>query len=165
MKKPDGSPAKTKESKCKRMVIEKANQTLVKYAQDAGKNIDGFEHEISKDFITHVLKDHGDEKKESLSGQVAIKPEDFDKIPEIIKAPDLISIGANNGKHDLIAYTKKRSDGTTFYLEEILDSTRNKALRSKTMFKRKGNIDKNQFIKFVSNDNKTNISKAKIYGR
>jgi len=45
----------------------------------------------------------------------------------------------------VLVYAKKLSDGTTLYFEEVLDSSRNKSLRSKTM--------------------NTDMSNAKIIGR
>ena len=157
---------KTKKSSIERIVIGKANQKLVNFAKEVGIDIDGFEHEISEDFKRHVLKQHGDERKESLHGQTAIKPEDFEKIPKIINSPDITLIGAHDGKHDLIAYTKKMDDGTTFYIEEILDSNRNKSLRSKTMHKHKVDIDKDKFYNIMHNNNITeyDMSRAKIFG-
>ena len=77
----------------------------------------------------------------------------------------MVLIGkTNNGyDHNIIAYIKKMDNGTTFYLEEILDSNRNKALRSKTMHIHKNDISKDKFTNIVLHNN-PEISESKIYG-
>jgi hypothetical protein len=110
--------------------------------------------------MKHVLKGHGDEKKEKQYGQIAINENDFKRIPEIVSSPDLVMFGAKRHKNDVLYYVKKMSDGTTLYLEEVL--SKNKKLRSKTMFKRKNDVNEEKFKNIVTMNNKTDILKIKI---
>jgi hypothetical protein len=61
----------------------------------------------------------------------------------------------------IIAYAKYFEDWTLIYLEEILNSRKNKALRSTTMFKKKGLIHQETFIKILSNNAKTDMTGIK----
>jgi hypothetical protein len=52
-------------------------------------------------------------------------------------------------------------DWTLIYLEEILNSRKNKALRSATMFKKKRLIRQETFIKILSNNAHTDMKGIK----
>jgi len=125
-------------------------------------NIDGFEHEITSEFVAHTIKKHGNEKIEMSRGQIAVKESDFDKIPEIVKNPNIAIIGAKRNSKDMVIYAKEIQDGTTLYFEEVLSGNKNKTLRGKTMYKRQGGIEKEKLINIITNREKTNVSKAKI---
>jgi hypothetical protein len=45
--------------------IGKAEPWVVRNAGEVGLNIEGYGHEISNYFVRHVLKNHGDAKKEA----------------------------------------------------------------------------------------------------
>jgi hypothetical protein len=145
-----------------KVIVAKVAKWLVEQVKTVGLDIDGFNHEITNDFKNHVLKEHGDSEKEKLHGQIAINNDDFDKIAEIVTTPDLAMIGAKRNGQDVLYYIKKMKDGTTIYLEEILDSKKNKVLRGKTMFKRKNDVDKKKFMNILVMNGKTDVSNAKI---
>jgi len=144
----------------KKQSLGKAAKWLVDNAKEIGIDIDGFEHEITDYFKSHVLKEHGDPKKEKLKGQIAIIEDDFEKIANIVKNPNLAMIGAKRDGKNVFYYVKKIDDGTTLYVEEILSSK--KKLQSKTMFKRKKDVSVEKFKNIVSMNNRTDMSNVKI---
>jgi len=139
-----------------------AEKWLVDEAKKVGLDIDGFEHEITNEFMRHVMKKHGNEKAEAFRGQIAVKQDDFGKIPEIIRDPDFAIVGVKTAGRDMIAYAKKMPDGATLYLEEVLSGKRNKALRGKTMFKHKSALNEGGFYRMISNGNGVDMSNAKV---
>jgi len=158
------------ENKVLKIPIGKVEKWLVDEAKEIGLDIDSFEHEITNSFITHVMNEHGNEKKEKNRGQIAIIEGDFKKIPDIIKSPDYVIVGGQYTKgkskgKDFLTYAKKLDDDTTLYFEEVfeevLDGKKNRSLRGKTMYKRKGEIDEQKFINIVSNADNVNLSNAK----
>jgi len=149
-----------KNNHLKKWNIGKASQWLVNHAKEDGIDIDGFEHEITDYFKNHVLKEHGNSKKEKSKGQIAVNEDDFDKISNIVETPDYVMIGAKRDGKDVLYYVKKISDGTILYVEDVLNS--NKSLRGKTMFKRIKDINKRKISNIVSMNKATDISKAKI---
>lgn len=68
--------------------IGTASPWIVENAGDVGLNIDGYGHEISNYFIRHVIKNHGNEKREASRGNLPVQDEDFQRIPGIIEKPD-----------------------------------------------------------------------------
>jgi hypothetical protein len=144
--------------------IGKATKWLVDHAKDIGIDIDGFEHEITDYFKRHVLKEHGNLEKERAKGQIAVNENDFEKISEIVGNPTLVMIGAKRDNKNVIYYVKKMEDVTFLYTEEILFGNKNKGLQSKTMYKRKKDINEKIFKNIVSMNKRTDITKAIIVG-
>jgi LysM repeat protein len=56
----------------------------------------------------------------------------------------------------------KNDNWTAIYYEEILDSNRNKALRGITIYKKTGTVNKDSFLKLISNNAHINISEIKM---
>ncbi len=52
-----------------------------------------YERIIDKFGVIHAFVKHGNEKVEAARGQIAVIPEDFEKIPEIVSEPDKIESG------------------------------------------------------------------------
>lgn len=152
-----GKPSKSFEKES----IGEAEEWLVNNAKEAGIDINGFEHDITNYFINHVLNRHGDPATEEAIGQIAVKEEDFNNIADIVKNPDRAIIGAKRNGDDILFYAKKMDDGSTIYLEQILNSKKNKALRGKTLFRKKDDIDENALLNIASNKGKTDLTKAK----
>jgi len=142
--------------------IGKAAEWLINNAIEVGIDIEGFEHEITNYFINHVLNRHSDPDTEKSLRQIVVKEEDFNNIADIVKNPDYAIIGAKRKGEDVLFYAKRMEDGSTIYLEEVLKGKKNKTLRSKTLFRKKDDIDdKNTFLKIASGDGKTDLSKIK----
>ncbi|GMO60091.1 MAG: hypothetical protein Ta2G_20130 [Termitinemataceae bacterium] len=142
--------------------IGKVDEWLVKEAKKAGLNIDGFDHEVTNFFINHAMKKHGNEKTEKQRGQLPLTEDDFEKLPHLVSSPDYAIIGAKKDNQTIIAYAKEINNGATIYFEEVLDSKKNKSLRSMTMFKLRGNVSVEKFNKVVSNNGKSDLSNAII---
>lgn len=53
-------------------------------------------------------------------------------------------------------------DNTTLYFEEVIEGSKNKALRSMSLFKRIGDVDGSLFKNIIAGNGKTDISGAKI---
>jgi hypothetical protein len=136
----------------------------VENAKDVGINIDGYEHEISNYFIRHVIKNHGNAKKEESRGNLPIRDDDFQRIQAIIKKPTYIIFGAKRNNENRIIYAKSLKDGTMLYFEEILAGKGNKSLRGNTMYKTKKILNKEGVIANIRMNGKTDLSKIKITG-
>ena len=99
-----------------------------------GFNLQGYERIIDKSAINHVLKIHGNEKKEKLRGQIAVTEIDFEKIPEILQSKNVIFTGKNKQGQNCLLYQAKIGN-TYFYVEEIRTGRKHLALQ--TLYKRK----------------------------
>ncbi|MDR0497993.1 MAG: hypothetical protein LBH42_10285 [Treponema sp.] len=135
-------------------VIGHPEKWLVQAAADVNVDLAGFTHELTNHFQNHVLKRHG-------KGSLAITEKDFAKIPGILKSPDMAIIGAFREGTLINAYVKREVDVTYLYFEEVLDSTHNKALRSRTFYKIGKLLDPEGFKKIVTMNGITDISGAK----
>ncbi|MDR2785118.1 MAG: hypothetical protein LBB83_04300 [Treponema sp.] len=134
---------------------------LIEAAADAGLDVSALEHEMTNYFVNHTVNRHGNEKAERDQGQLPITKADISSIPDIVKSPDYAIIGIRRHGETLIAYCKHFENWTTIYLEEVLNSRKNKALRSTTMYKKQGIVDQETFIKIVSNNAHTDMTKSK----
>jgi hypothetical protein len=141
--------------------IGKPEFWLIEAANSIGIDITGLTHEVTNHFESHSIKKHGNRAAEEARGQLVVTSADIALIPDIIKSPDYALIGIK--RHGiLIAYSKKLDEGTAFYYEEVLNSKRNKALRSKTMFKKMGTVNEQTFLNIITANLHTDISNAKI---
>ena len=129
-------------------------QWLIEAAAGIGLDFSGFPHEVTNYFKNHAIKRHG-------KGALAITENDFDKIPAIVDAPDMAIIGAIRSGTLFNAYTKRFSGETYLYFDEVLNSTHNRALRGRTFYKILKELDMESFIKIVTMNEKSDISKAK----
>ena len=141
--------------------ISEPEQWLIDAAADIGLDISGFTHEVTNSFITHVLKQHGNEKNEKSRGQLAVTQTDIAKIPGIVKYPDYTIIGIKRDNETLIAYLKKYENCSVIYYEEVLSGKKNKALRNKTMFIKNCNITNEAFINITENHSHVDTSEVK----
>jgi len=143
-------------------IIGRPEQWLIEAAETVGLDISGLVHEVTNYFVNHSIKRHGNKRTENAQGQVPVIPVDFSRIPDIVKNPDCTIINIRHNEEILIAYSKKFEDSTVIYYEEVLNSKRNKALRSKTIYKKMGTVKKDTFLKIVSNNAHTDMSQTKV---
>ena len=127
---------------------------LIEAAASIGLDFAGFSHEVTNHFENHVIKRHG-------KGPLAITEKDFERIPGIVKAPDMAIIGALRGGVLINAYAKMETGATYLYFEEVLGSTHSKALRSRTFYKIIKPLDLTGFEKIVTMNGITDITRAK----
>lgn len=128
--------AKSNPNERAKLNVGKVSDKLQKEAQKHGLDLTDYTHDLDVSGTRHTYKNHGDEKKESYRGQIAITDDDFEKIPDIINNYDSIDFGEKDKKGTpLIKYKKQYEDGTTYYVEEV--RTKHKNLTIKTMYKSK----------------------------
>jgi hypothetical protein len=137
-----------------RTAIGKPEQWLIEAAASIGLDYSRLTHEITNHFKRHVIKRHG-------QGLLAITKEDFEKIPAIVKSPDMAIVGAIREGALINAYVKTETEATYLYIEEVLDSNRNKALRGRTFFKIFKKIDMENFERIITMNKITDLTKAK----
>lgn len=96
--------------------------------QSIGIDVFGFNHQVDNYALRHSLQEHAHDL-------VPLLPDDFTKIPDILKNPDTVCL-SHKTKQGLNAlqYSKKYN-GTIYYIEEI--RTGSKTLNLKTMYKTK----------------------------
>jgi hypothetical protein len=99
---------------------------------------------------------------EKARGQLPITPANIKLIPDIIKSTDCAIIGIKKYGQIFNAYLKRETGGAIIYYEEVLNSKKNKSLRSKTMYKKMGAVSSETFLKIVSNNANTDISGAEM---
>jgi hypothetical protein len=64
---------------------------LLEAAASIGLDYSALTHEVTDHFRNHVINRHGDPSKH---GTATVTYMDFDKIPAIVKAPDMAILGA-----------------------------------------------------------------------
>jgi hypothetical protein len=106
------------------------------------------------------MRRHGDR---NIHGAATITSADFDRIPEIVKAPDYAVIGAIRKKTLINAYAKIDTNIIYLYFDDILKSRKNKALRGKTLYKVTRPLSLKEFLNNVSRNGKTDMSKAAVF--
>ena len=94
----------------------------------------GFIHTVDAYSIKHILKQHGNQAKEQLRGQVAVTINDFYLIPAIVKNADIITVSKTKLGLKAILYQKQIGD-TYYYIEEIRSGK--KELAATSLYKRK----------------------------
>ena len=140
--------------------IGKPARWLIEAAASTGLDFTGLTHEITNHFRNHVIKRHGDSAKH---GGATVTEKDFDRIPGILKTPDMAIIGAVRWRLPCNVYIKIDAGTTYLYFEEILNSNRNKCLRGRTLYKVTRPLSLDEVIKNVVRNDKTDISKAKVF--
>ncbi|MDR1453558.1 MAG: hypothetical protein LBJ25_06270 [Candidatus Margulisbacteria bacterium] len=138
--------------------IGKVDNWSIAQAKKVGIDIEGYDHEVTSDFYEHIEK-HKNVQEENNRGNIAITDEDIRKIPEIIEQVDYGVFGFRRDNEYRIIYAKHFKDGTSLYFEEILSGKKNKTLRGKTLYKRRGRIDKSNILICVA---EIKIRKASI---
>jgi len=66
---------------------------------------------------------------------------------------------------NFLVYSKRMGNDTTLYYEVVYDDIQNKTLSGKTMYKRKGEIDKQEFLEISSKHKDADYSNAKIINK
>ena len=110
-----------------------SNQQMKQVKEATGLDLRNYTRTIDSFGINHVLKKHGDHNKEKKRGQIAVIPEDFQKIKEMLIKPESIRIAGKAKRGEKLIEYRKRISVEYIYIEE---KRRNK-LVMKTLFKRK----------------------------
>ena len=134
--------------------IGKPKKWLIEVAAEIGLDYSELSHEVTNDFKDHVEKRHG-------QGILAITDRDFEKIPEIVRKPDLAIIGTIRKGELRNVYVKMEMGVTYLYFDKALDSNRNKVLRGSTFYKIVKPLDMENLERIVKMNGITDLSKAK----
>ena len=134
--------------------IGKPEPWLIETAASIGLDFAGLTHEVTDHFKNHVKKRHG-------KGALAIVKADFDRIPGIVKSPDMAIIGTIREGAIVNAYAKRENGRTYLYFDEVLNSNRNNSLRRRTFYKIVKALDMGNFEKIVTMNEKSDLSGAK----
>ena len=135
-------------------IIGKPKKWLIDAAAEIGLNYSELSHEVTNHLKSHVIKRHG-------QGALSITEKDFEKIPEIIRKPDLAIIGTIRERSLVNVYVKMEPGLTYLYYDEVLDSNRNKVLRGRTFFKIAKPLDMENLERIVAMNGITDLTRAK----
>jgi len=114
--------------------IRKVNSKEVKDIKDAtGYDVSNTTHKLIANDLRHILKSHGNPEIEGKRGQIAITPDDLDRIPDIIDNYDRIEAGSTNEDGVRSIRYIKRNNGEITYIEVIIK--KGKVLSGKSMWK------------------------------
>ena len=135
-------------------IIGKPKKWLIDAAAEISLDYSELSHEVTNHFKSHVIKRHG-------QGALSITEKDFEKIPEIIRKPNLAIIGTIREGAVVNVYVKMEPGLTYLYYDEVLDSNRNKVLRGRTFFKIAKPLDMDNLEKIVTMNGITDLTRAK----
>ncbi|MBD5257612.1 MAG: hypothetical protein HDS52_02830, partial [Barnesiella sp.] len=135
--------AKSVKNRVERAVIGGITKRQAKDFADNGIEVDDtWVHSFESSAVAHNQKHHGDPRIEERMGQIAITPEDYARIPDILESYDHITKSPNRSRstgNEVIIYEKEFGDGYVYYLEEKRESR--KSLAFQTMYKKKKGTD------------------------
>ena len=134
--------------------IGRPRKWLLEAAADIGLDYSELSHEVTNHFKEHVAKRHG-------LGALAMTDTDFEKIPTIVRKPDLAIIGIVRKGEIRNVYVKMESGATYLYFDKVLDSNHNKALRACTYFKIGKPLDMENLERIVNMNGSSDLSVAK----
>lgn len=100
-----------------------------------GVALSGYRRVIDNFAVRHVFKNHGDEKKETQRGQIAVSPDDFNLISLILIQYDSFSIEKNRIGNFIFRYTLNTDKFRLVYAEEVRTGRRELAVQ--TLYKQK----------------------------
>lgn len=100
-----------------------------------GQDCSGFVRTMDKFAVRHVFKNHGNEKRERMRGQLPIVKGDFLLIEIIVAEYDMVFTEINKLGNIILHYEKDFDEFRLIYVEEIRNKRREIALQ--TMYKRK----------------------------
>ena len=134
--------------------IGKPKKWLIEAAAEIGLDYSELSHEVTNDFKDHVEKRHG-------QGELAITDKDFEKIPEIVRKPDLAIIGTIRKGELRNVYVRMEPGVTYLYFDKVLNSNRNKVLRGSTFYKIVKTLNMENLERIVNMNGISDLSRAK----
>lgn len=85
------SKALTQKNNTDRAYMGKIPDSVVEQVKAAtGIDVSGFSFMVNGDDIRHIFNSHGDERKESARGQIAVTPDNLSLLPEVLANPDRV---------------------------------------------------------------------------
>lgn len=103
---------------------------------DTGVDIRGYTAVLHGDSVRHMFKNHGDTAKEATRGQIALTPEAAANIPQILSAPDRVSLSGNTDARGLPTLLFEKEVGDYYITAQaVADGTH--SIQTDTLYIRK----------------------------
>ena len=97
----------TKHNPVKRLHIGRVNDTVAAMVKaKTGKNIKDYDLVIASNFIAHIFDQHGNPKKETPRGQIAVDFQNIENIIETVISPDDVKITKDNNGAEALQFEK-----------------------------------------------------------
>lgn len=112
------------------------DSTARRVMQETGVDIDGYNAIIPGDSVRHMFKHHGDPILETARGQIAVSPEAVARIPEILSAPDKVTLSAKRDASGRPALIFEKIIGDQYITVQAV-STGTHSLQADTLYIRK----------------------------
>jgi hypothetical protein len=103
--------------------------------EQSGHGLEGYRRVLDSFAVRHIFKQHGNDKTESLRGQIGIVREDFLLIEKIVAYPEHFWIETNRIGHALLKYKLEFEGFRLVFAEEIRVGRRELAVQ--TLYKQK----------------------------
>ena len=99
--------AKERKNAGKKLYFGKIKKAVARKIKNVTSfDVEGYNCALYSDNVRKIYKDHGDEQRENLRGQRAVKDEDFFRIPEVINEPESIESAGMYNKNPVVHFKK-----------------------------------------------------------
>ena len=106
-------------------------------ARETGVIVRGSIKKLTSYGIIHAFDTHGNHQKESERGQIGIKDEDFDLIPDIITSPDSFERGNDKKSKKAVVFIKKINERIYHVVMSVTKETPTAGFVFNTMYIKK----------------------------
>ena len=104
---------------------------------DTGVDIRGMGAMMNGNDVRHIMKDHGDPIAETARGQVPVTPDDIARIPEVISAPDRVTVSPETDSKGRTALVFEKQIGDKYITIQGVSDGKH-VLQTDTLYIRKG---------------------------
>lgn len=118
-------------------------------------NVDGYNCTLDDSSIRHIIRGHGTAGKRISGDQIAIEPEHFNLLPDVIDSPDDIKDEGENKRGLKVIRLEKNFGQYVVYVTEVRTGNRELATVSMRMYKTKPNREKYAAIEPTVSTSKT----------
>ena len=108
-----------------------------KVLADTGVDIRGMGAMMNGNDVRHIMKDHGDPMAEAARGQVPVTPDDIARIPEVISAPDRVTVSPETDSKGRTALVFEKQIGDKYITIQGVSDGKH-VLQTDTLYIRKG---------------------------
>lgn len=108
-----------------------------KVLADTGVDIRGMGAMMNGNDVRHIMKDHGDPIAETARGQVPVTPDDIARIPEVISAPDRVTVSLETDSKGRTALAFEKQIGDKYITIQGVSDGKH-VLQTDTLYIRKG---------------------------
>ena len=108
-----------------------------KVLADTGVDIRGMGAMMNGNDVRHIMKDHGDPIAETARGQVPVTPDDIARIPEVISAPDRVTVSPETDSKGRTALVFEKQIGDKYITIQGVSDGKH-VLQTDTLYIRKG---------------------------